>query len=57
MAEKSTGSVILGMDVSDVAQATECDEPQATRLTLTPSRLCTNVGFRLTRIVPLPCCP
>lgn len=55
--EKRTGSCVVGVDRSVVAQAILCDDPHATRVILYPSRPCTRAGFLLTVVVPLPCWP
>ena len=52
-----TGSWALLVWLSWVVQQMEWEEPQATRLTLTPSSPCTRAGFRLTLVPPLPCWP
>lgn len=54
-AENRTGSCVVGVDKSVVAQAMLCDEPQATLVILYPSMQCTRAGFLLTVVVPLPC--
>lgn len=53
--EKATGSCCLEIRGSGTYQATEWDDPQATRLILCPSSPCTMAGFLFTTVVLLPC--
>ena len=53
--EKSTGSCVMVVDRSVVAQAILCEEPQATFVILYPSRPCTKAGFLFTVVVLFPC--
>ena len=55
MVVNMTGSVTAGKGGSGTVHAMLCDDPHATRATLTPSNPQTRAGLRLTRVVPFPC--
>lgn len=54
---KVTGSTLTLTGGSYALQATECDDPQATRFTFTFPKSSTGVGFWFTIVLPFPCCP